>query len=373
MKARNNLYKNILNYDNAIDMFYNIKKNFRNKEKIYNYSLNLNTNILNILMLLNNHKYKFGKYRIFFINDPKYRIIMSENINDKIVNHLVAKYILLEALEPKLIDTNVATRKGKGTKYAFQTFIKYINILKTTKKEIYILKIDIKKYFYNIDHEILLKKIERYIKDKESLNIIKKIIDTTNYEYINETIDKLKREKIQSIKSLHISEHEKKVKIKNIELIPNYKKGKGLPIGNMTSQILAIFYLNGVDHYIKEDLKFKYYIRYMDDLLILDTDKNNLILAFEKIEKEINKLKLEINSKSNLYKLSNGIGFLGYTFKMKGNKLIIRYNNQTIRRINKNLKNLYKFDREKYFRSYGSYQGYFKLSTTNYTVKMLSD
>ena len=154
MKVKNNLYKKILNYDNALTVFNKIKRNYRNKDRIYNYSLNLNTNILNILMFLKDHKYKFGNYKIFFINDPKYRIIMSENINDKIVNHLVAKYILLDTLESKLIDTNVATRKEKGTKYAFNTFIKYINILKCQKKEIYVLKLDISKYFYNIDHEI---------------------------------------------------------------------------------------------------------------------------------------------------------------------------------------------------------------------------
>ena len=79
---------------------------------------------------------------------------MSENIQDKLVNHLVSKYILLPALESKLIDTNVATRLGKGSSYAFNKFVKYIDILKYKKNEIYILKIDIKKYFYNIDHEI---------------------------------------------------------------------------------------------------------------------------------------------------------------------------------------------------------------------------
>lgn len=109
----------------------------------------------------------------------------------------------------------------------------------------------------------------------------------------------------------------------------------------MTSQILAIFYLNDVDHYIKEELHFKHYIRYMDDLLIIDNDKEKLKESFKLIESEINKLNLEINKKSNIYKLSDGISFLGYKFKIdNNNKLVIRYNNGTIRRITKKLKYL---------------------------------
>lgn len=126
--------------------------------------------------------------------------------------------------------------------------------------------------------------------------------------------------------------------------------------------------MNDVDHYIKEKLKFKYYIRYMDDILIVDKDKEKLINSFNLIEKEISKLNLEINSKSNLYKSSNGISFLGYVFKLdKNNKLIIRYNNNTIRRLSRKLKNLRIFDKDKYIRSLGSYKGY--LDQSNIKLK----
>lgn len=257
-------YKDLLNYEHALKMFYKIKRNCKNKEAIYNFKLNLNTNIFNMLVLLKNKKYKFSKYKIFMIRDPKYRIIMSENIQDKLVNHLVSTYILLPSLESKLIDTNVATRINKGSKYAFDNFIKYINKLKYQKKEIYILKIDIKKYFYNIDHKILIKKLNKYITDKDLLDLIEIIIDSTNKNYINENIIKLKEKKIEYINKLNITDKEKEEKINTINSIPLYEYKKGLPIGNMTSQILAIFYLNDVDHYIKEELKFKYYLRYMD-------------------------------------------------------------------------------------------------------------
>lgn len=372
MKSKKYLYNNMLKYDNALEMYNKIKRSCRNRKAVYEFSLNLNTHIMNILILLNNKKYTFSRYKIFMIRDPKFRIIMSENIQDKLVNHLVSKHILLPSLESKLIDTNVATRINKGSGYAFNMFIKYINKLKYTNKEIYILKIDIKKYFYNIDHKILMKLIKKYIKDKDALDILEIIINSTNEEYVNKEIIKLKNEKIKYINKLNISDREKSIKLKMINDIPLYEYGKGLPIGNMTSQILAIFYLNDVDHFIKEELDFKYYIRYMDDLLIIDTNKDKLLKSFNLISNEIRKLNLDINSKSNIYKLSNGIGFLGYSFVLnKNNKLIIRYNNKTIRRINKRLKNLYIYDYDKYIKSYGSNKGYLHLSNTKLYTKYL--
>lgn len=374
MKSKKHLYDNILKYDNALEMYNKIKRSCRNRRAVYEFSLNLNTHIMNILVLLKNREYKFSRYKIFMIRDPKFRIIMSENIPDKLVNHLVSKYILLPSLESKLIDTNVATRIDKGSGYAFNMFTKYINKLKYSKDEIYILKIDIKKYFYNIDHKILMNLVRKYIRDKDALEMLETIIDSTNEEYVNKVITKLKNEKIEYIKKLNITDREKSIKLKMIHDIPLYQKGKGLPIGNMTSQILAIFYMNDVDHFIKEELGFKYYIRYMDDLLIIDTDLEKLKKSFNLIINEIQKLNLDINSKSNIYKLSNGISFLGYMFKLnKNNRLIVRYNNKTIRRINKRLKNLYKYDYEKYVKSYGSYKGYLYLSNTKLYTDYLCD
>ena len=196
MKSKKHLYNDILKYDNALEMYNKIKRSCRNRKAVYEFSLNLNTHIMNILLLLKERKYKFSRYKIFMIRDPKFRIIMSENIPDKLVNHLVSKHILLPALESKLIDTNVATRIDKGSGYAFNMFVKYINKLKYTKKEIYLLKIDIKKYFYNIDHEILKELVRKYIRDKDALDLLDVIIDSTNEEYVNKVINNLKEDKI---------------------------------------------------------------------------------------------------------------------------------------------------------------------------------
>lgn len=370
MKRKSSLYKDILEYENILETAYDVLKKNRNKLNSLEFRKNLNTNLMEIKNELSSNNYNFSKYKIFMIKDPKYRIIMSETISDKIVNHLVSRYILLPSIEKCNIDTNVATRIGKGSGYAFEYFCKYIRQIGTNRK-IYVLKIDISKYFYNIDHSILVNKVKNKIKDKDALKIILKILRTTDYDYVNDRINTLINNEINRINKLNIIDKEKNNRISTLLSIPKYEKGKGLPIGNMTSQLLAIFYLNDVDHYIKEELGIKYYIRYMDDLVILDTDKENLINCLDLIKRKIEKHKLKTNKKSKIYELDNGVSFLGYTFKTKYNTLWIKYNNVTIRRINKKLKK-YKINNYcMYYRSKNSYKGYLGKSNTSLYYKKI--
>ena len=145
----------------------------------------------------------------------------------------------------------------------------------------------------------------------------------------------------------------------NLEL-PFYKKDTGLSIGAMSSQFLAIFYLNDLDHYIKEELNCKYYIRYMDDFLILDNDKEKLKDYYLKITKKVEELKLKVNKKSNIYRSSNGFSFIGYTYKVINNKLYISCKKDTYIKILKKLEFLRNNDIRKYRKSFGSYYGYFE-------------
>ncbi|MBQ4262898.1 MAG: hypothetical protein IJB83_01465 [Bacilli bacterium] len=309
MKRKGNLYNNICDISNIYNVYMDLRKSVKNKKEVLDFEINLHSKIFNISRELYNKKYKVGKYKIFFIREPKYRLIMSERFKDKLINHLVSRYIL-DVLDNSLISTNVATRKGKGGSYAFDKLIKYINELRKLEKKIYVLKIDINKYFYNIDHDILKEKLRRKIKDSDALDIIYKIIDSTNCKYINEDIERIKNEEIKKVANYSNSDY----LIKEIKNIPNYKFGKGLPIGNMTSQFLAIFYLSDLDYYIKEVLGYKYYIRYMDDLVILSFDKKKIINDFKLLKERIEKEKLNINNKSKIYCLDNGFGFLGYKF-----------------------------------------------------------
>ena len=357
MKRKNNLYKNVYNIDYLREVYKEVRRGCNNIKGLYYYDLFESTNLFYIATLLRNKSYRFSNYHIFIVREPKYRLIMSECIPDKVVNHAISRYILLPSLEHKLIDTNVATRTNKGSGYAYDMLLKYLRKLNFSNQQVYVLKIDIKKYFYNIDHIVLKEKLKRDIKDKDALDLIFASLDTSNEEYVNNEILRVKNNEIKRLYKLSLSKKERELKIREINKLPIYKKNKGLGIGNMTSQILAIYYLNDVDHFIKEELKCKYYIRYMDDLIILDTDRDKLKGYLPIIKKKINKLNLEINDKSRIIDMKRGFSFLGYTYFLKNN-LIIKVNNETMRRIKKHLKVVKRKNKDKYLLSLASYKGF---------------
>ena len=278
--------------------------------------------------MFGNHNYKVSDYNIFLIRDPKYRIIMSQKMNDKIINHVMADY-LIQVLDSCLINTNVATRKGKGTHYGMRYLKKYLNQLKGNT--IYALKFDISKYFYHIDHVLLKQMLQKKIKDKEYLNILFKIIDSTN-ENVNERIMKIKKKEIKKLQMSTM--HDRDKRIREIENIPLYQYGKGLPIGNMTSQIMAVFYLNDLDHYIKEKLGIQCYIRYMDDLILIHHDVNYLKKCLRQIEEKVHELRLSLNEKTQIYEVTNqGFPFLGYRFVLRKKRLYVLLLSNTKKRI----------------------------------------
>lgn len=272
MKRKNNLYQEICKIENIISAFNEVCRNTNNKKKVQNYKQYKSIYISRICNVLNNKTYKVGKYNVFTIYEPKERRIVSQNLQDKVINHLVARYILYPVVMPCLIEQNVASRKNKGTRKGLESAKMYDTKCKIKYKNYYILKFDISKFFASIDQEILKEKIKRKIKDKDALDIIFKIIDSEE---------------------------------------------QGLGIGSMTSQCLAIFYLNDLDHFIKEKLKLKYYVRYQDDGLIFHESKEYLKFCFKEIEKFLDKEHLKLNNKSRIYKNTNNFIFLGRNRKGK--------------------------------------------------------
>lgn len=357
MKRKDFDLNEIFTYNNLYESYKSVCKSCRSKFKKTSFSFFLYSNLTDILNKLKNNTYKFSKYNIFIINDPKFRIIMSDQMNDKIVNHLIAYKILIPALSPYLIEQNVATRKGYGAKKAYYYFEKYANTLKVNGN-VYVLKIDIKKYFYNIDHNILLNMLKKKIKNKDVINILSRIINQTNEEYINKDILRLKEIEIKNIKSKNISDTEKLYLLKSINDLPYYKNGKGLSIGNVCSQIMAVFYLSEIDNFIKRELGCKCFLHYMDDYLILSNDKIFLKKIYGILENKFNEYKLTINHKSNIYKLNNSFTFLGRTYYLKNNKLLYRPRSRTYKMIHKKMEYKKVNDFEGYYSSKISYRGY---------------
>lgn len=340
MKRKDNLYSRITDIRNIISMYNTrVKINTKNKIKIEKFDEYYVSNITLLKNILDSKNYKPAKYNIFIIKEPKVRLIMSLNIIDKIINHLVCEYLLVDIFDNSLIDTNVATRVNKGTHYGYKKLVKYLN--KNISKKLYILKFDISKYFFNINHDIVKKIIRTKIKDKDALNILDNIIDSTDSNYINEEITKIKNNEINRIKNSNNGNKDKL--IKDIIDIPLYNKGTGFAIGNPVSQAIAIILLSYLDHYIKEKLNIPFYCRYCDDGILISDDKEYLKYCLKEITRIINKYKLELNmKKTRIYSIDNGFEFIGFRFIRKNNKLLIKVKNQTKRKFKRKLKVLNK-------------------------------
>ena len=294
MKRFGNLYKNICNINNIIFAYNEVCRNTRNKRRVENLKEYKSVYISRIHNILENKNYTVGPYNMFTIYEPKERKIVSQNVQDKIINHLVARFILYPAILPCLLDVNVASRPGLGTSEGIRLSNEFHRKCKTKYDSYYILKCDISGFFASIDHNILKSKLKRQIKDKDALKIVFDIIDAEN---------------------------------------------KGLSIGAMTSQVLAIFYLSDLDHFIKEQLKIKYYVRYQDDFLLFHPSKQYLKYCLNEIRNFLYKEKLYLNKKTRLYKNTNNFIFLGR--KKDGN--YARYRNVK-RKLRKKLY-LYKKDK----------------------------
>lgn len=266
MKRKGNLYQNLYKFENIQSAFNEVCKNTKHKKKVARFKEYKCIYISRIYNILQTKTYKPGSYNVFTIYESKKRRIVSQNMQDKVINHLVARHILYPALLPCLLDVNVASRKGLGTSEGIRLAMNFHKICKVKYKTYYILKCDISKFFASINHDILKEKLKRRIKDKDALKIIFDIID--------------------------IEEN-------------------GLSIGAMTSQILAIFYLNDMDHFIKETLKIKYFLRYQDDFLLFHPSKQYLRYCLKELEKFLKKEKLILNKKTRIYKSTNNFIFLG--------------------------------------------------------------
>lgn len=269
-KTLRNEYDKYLTYDNLMKAHLESRKgkNFRKETILFN--LKQEEYILWLYERLKNMTYKHGGYTSFYVTEPKLRKVEKSRYIDRIVHRWYVDSFMSRYFIPQFIDTSYACIKNKGMHNAcidVQTTMKHC---KAIWKDYYILKMDVSKYFQNIDKEILIKILERKIKDEKVMWLTRKII------YSNES-----------------------------EL--------GLPIGNYTSQIFANIYLNEIDQYIKHNLKIKYYFRYMDDSVLMVKTKQEAKYALEKITEFLERnLHLKLNSKTQIFKSKQGVNFCGY-------------------------------------------------------------
>jgi len=290
--------------------------------------MNLMDNIYSLHNDLRNKTYRHGKYEAFKINDPKPRDIHKATVRDRLLHHAIYR-ILYPYFDQKFIYDSYSCRFGKGTHRAINRFRDFSRIVsKNNTRTCFVLKCDIRKFFANIDHQILKKILAKYIKDEDVLWLLNEIIDSfrTN-THISHGLNTQNKENLTSIKMLINSAIAEKFNI-------------GLPLGNLTSQLLVNIYMNEFDQFVKHKLKLKYYIRYADDFVVLQNDKIKLLNILEQMKEFLeNNLKLTMHPDKVFVKtISSGIDFLGWVHFPHHRILRTRTKRRMFRNIGKNRK-----------------------------------
>lgn len=309
MKTYNNLFKKIYSLENLNLAFKKARKGKTNKWYVKEFESNLDNELTKLKIELQNQTYRPKPLKRFIIRDPKTRVIHASTFRDRVIHHAICN-IIEPIFEKIFIFDSYASRKNKGSHAGLKRFDEFerkvtyngkpLKIAKDNNMIVgYTLKADIKHYFDTIDLEILMKIIGRKIKDEKVLYLIKTILDNHNFKI----------------------------------------KGKGMPLGNLTSQFFANVYLNELDYYIKHNLKVKYYIRYVDDFVILHDSKETLVLYKWLINNFLKqRLKLELHpEKSKVIPLHNGVNLLG--FRVFYHYKLPRRSN--LRKFKKKLANIY--------------------------------
>ncbi len=256
----------------------------RHKKEVIEFEMNLSENLWKLHYELKYKKYKTGGYYSFVIYDPKKREIQAIGYRDRIVQHSLCDNYLMPLLEKHLIHDNAACRKGKGTHFAIKRLRYFMTEhYKQNGNGGYFVKVDVKKFFSYINHSVLKEKLKKLNIPEDVLSLLCTIIDSYQGEL-----------------------------------------GVGLPMGNQSSQAFALFYLNDIDKVIKEKYRVKYYVRYMDDLIMLVDDREKADKLIKDIGGLLEKDKLIINPKSQVIPVKNGISFLGWTFHFSPTGKIIQ-------------------------------------------------
>ena len=262
-------FKDIISIENLLAAWREFLRGKRGRRDVQEFSLYLMDNIFSLHRDLANHTYKHGKYHAFNISDPKPRNIHKATVRDRLLHHAIYRQ-LYPFFDKTFISDSYSCRLKNGTHKAINQFRSFFyKVSKNNTKTCWVLKCDIRKFFANIDHEILKEILKQYISDKDTLWLLDRVIDSFN---------------------------------------------PGLPLGNLTSQLLVNIYMNKFDQFVKHKLKIKYYIRYADDFVILSENKILLENLIPKIQEFLKtELKLELHQNKVFIKtFASGVDFLGW-------------------------------------------------------------
>jgi retron-type reverse transcriptase len=295
MKRYGDLWPQITSFENIVKAAQQAQRGKRFRPNVLEFNYNLEQNLFKIQQELQDQSYRPGSYRTFRIFEPKPRLISAAPYRDRVIHHALCN-IIAPILESTFIPHSYANRTGFGTHRALRRFT---NLARSYR---YVLQCDIQKYFPSIDHEILKQALHRKLKCEQTRWLIDTIIDHSNEQ--DPILEYFPGDDL---------------------LTPSYRR-HGLPIGNLTSQFFANCYLNKFDHFVKETLKARHYLRYVDDFALFSDDHGFLAEAKEAIAEFLITQRLRLHPvKSQLFETRNGASFVG--FRVLPDRIRVRSDN----------------------------------------------
>ena len=283
MKRLGYLWSDITAFDNLLLAYRKARLGKRTREEVAEFDLNLEKELLQLQHELQNKAYRPGAFRMFTIYERKPRQICAAPFRDRVVHHALMN-VIDPLLDKRFIFDTHACRSGHGVHLAVTRYQHW------AQRHAYALKLDVARYFPSIDHAILKQQLMQRIKDPHVLGLFECIINHSP-AYPSEPPGFFPGD----------------------DLFAALERKKGLPIGNLTSQFLANLYLDDLDHFIKEVLQVKCYLRYVDDLILLSNNKAQLQTWQQAIREKLIEVRLRLHpAKVNLFQTSLGVDVLGY-------------------------------------------------------------
>lgn len=288
MKPLKHIYEQVYDYENLYKAYLNARKNKRYRDEVMLFTDSLEENLLSLQNELLYRSYMVGRYREFYVYEPKKRLIMALPFRDRVVQW--ALYQIVNPIFTKqYISDSYACIPGRGVHQAIKRVFYWLQLECNKTERLFYLKMDIAKFFYRVDHQVMMDILSKKFADTPLLQLFSTIINSEDTPF---------------------------------GLPSGYNPGEtemlyncGMPIGNLSSQMMANVILNELDQYAKRVLGIRHYIRYMDDMIILSSDKNELHRYKDLIEGFLKeKLKLQLNNKTAIRPIGQGIEFVGCCF-----------------------------------------------------------
>lgn len=286
-----NIFDSMTEFGHLKNAFYGACQGKKSRLTVMSFEVSLERNLLSLHQELRDGTYQFGPYRSFYVTEPKRRLIESACFRDRVVHHAICNK-LNPIFFPKFYQYSFACLPGRGTHSAMLTLQKWIN----TSRRKYYLKCDIRKYFPSVRRDILFALLQKSLADERLLKLLEGLIHTAPQT--------------------------------------------GIPIGNLTSQLFANIYLNELDQFVKRELREPYYVRYMDDFILL-TDSAQASSELRKVIEDfvVSKLKLEMSpEKVRIGRVEEGLPFVGYCLRRNS----VRVRGASLRRCRKKVFKAYR-------------------------------